>query len=99
MLPISRIFRWLDRSILVATCDVGSVDLWFFCCYSAFMAGRHKKPEAEAKTYMLRIRMTEAERALLEAAANSKSLETSTWARSELVALARKVLARLPGEK
>ncbi len=55
------------------------------------MAGRKAKPVAEAKTYMLRIRMTEEERALLEEAAKSKSLETSTWARSELVALARKI--------
>jgi len=58
------------------------------------MAGRHKKPESEAKTYMLRIRMTEADRALLEGAAKSRSLETSTWARSELVALARKLLGK-----
>ena len=43
---------------------------------------------------MLRIRMTDEERALLEEAAKLKSLETSTWARSELVALARKVLGR-----
>jgi hypothetical protein len=56
------------------------------------MAGRRKKPESEAKTYMLRIRMTQAERQLLGEAAKSKSLETSTWARSELVALARKLL-------
>jgi uncharacterized protein (DUF1778 family) len=58
------------------------------------MAGRHKKPESEAKSYMLRIRMTEAERKLLEEAAKSKSLETSTWARSELVALAKKSLGK-----
>jgi uncharacterized protein (DUF1778 family) len=58
------------------------------------MPGRHKKPAVEAKTYMLRIRMTEAERALLEEAAKARSLETSTWARSELVALARKVIGR-----
>ena len=58
------------------------------------MAGRRKKPEADAKTYMLRIRMTEADRALLEEAAKSRSLETSTWARSELVALARKALGK-----
>jgi len=58
------------------------------------MAGRRKKPEGEAKTYMLRIRMTEVERALLEEAAKVKSLETSTWARSELVALARKLLRK-----
>jgi hypothetical protein len=58
------------------------------------MANRKKKPAAEAKTYMLRIRMTEADRALLETAARLKSLETSTWARSELVALARKLLGQ-----
>jgi uncharacterized protein (DUF1778 family) len=58
------------------------------------MAGRHKKSATEAKTYMLRIRMTEADRELMEAAAKAKSLETSTWARSELVALAKKVLAK-----
>ena len=59
------------------------------------MANRHnKKPESEAKTYMLRIRMTEADRALMEEAAKAKSLETSTWARSELVALAKKMLSK-----
>jgi uncharacterized protein (DUF1778 family) len=58
------------------------------------MAGRHKKTEADAKTYMLRIRMTEEDRKLLEAAARSKSLETSTWARSELVHLAKKRLEK-----
>ena len=45
-------------------------------------------------SYMLRIRMTESDRALLEEAAKSKSLETSTWARSELVTLARKSLEK-----
>lgn len=58
------------------------------------MAGRKKKPESDAKTYMLRIRMTESDRALLEEAAKSKSLETSSWARSELVALAKRILAK-----
>jgi uncharacterized protein (DUF1778 family) len=57
------------------------------------MAGKPKNPE-QVKTYTLRVRMTETERALLEEAAKAKSLETSTWARSELVALARKLLAR-----
>jgi uncharacterized protein (DUF1778 family) len=55
--------------------------------------GRDKKPKAEKKTFMLRIRMTEEERKLLEEAAKLKSLETSTWARSELVALARALLS------
>jgi len=58
------------------------------------MAGRPRKSDAETKTYMLRIRMTEEERQLLEEAARFKSLETSTWARSELVALARKLLGK-----
>jgi uncharacterized protein (DUF1778 family) len=56
------------------------------------MAGRPKKSASQAKSYMLRIRMTEAERKLLEEAARSKSLETSTWARSELLALAKELL-------
>jgi len=55
------------------------------------MAGKPKDPE-NVKTYTLRIRMTDAERVMLEEAARAKSLETSTWARSELIALARKVL-------
>ena len=63
-----------------------------FCCYCIRMRGRPKKAEPDAMTYMLRIRMTEADRALMEEAAKSKSLETSTWARSELVGLARKIL-------
>jgi uncharacterized protein (DUF1778 family) len=54
------------------------------------VAGKPKKPE-QVKTFMLRIRMSEADRALIEEAARIKSLETSTWARSELVALARKI--------
>ncbi len=58
------------------------------------MAAQLKKPRSEAKSYLLRIRMTEAERQLLEEAAKSLSLETSTWARSELVTRAKKLLAR-----
>ena len=38
---------------------------------------------------MLRIRVTEAERALLEEAAALKSLQMSSWVRSEMLALAR----------
>jgi hypothetical protein len=46
------------------------------------------------KEYMLRIRMTEADRELLEEAARHKSLKLSSWARSELVALARSLLGK-----
>ena len=60
------------------------------------MAGKPKNP-GQVKSYMLRIRMTRAERALVEEAAQSRSLETSTWARSELVAQARKTLAKGTG--
>jgi uncharacterized protein (DUF1778 family) len=56
------------------------------------MAGRAKKPLSQAKTYTLRIRMTQSQRALLEEAARLRGLETSTWARSELIALANEVL-------
>jgi hypothetical protein len=55
------------------------------------MAGKPKDPKL-VKTYMLRVRMTEAERDLLERAARSRSLGLSSWARSELVGLARKLL-------
>ena len=57
------------------------------------MAGKPKNPE-QVKTYMLRVRMTEEDRKLLEAAARLKSLETSTWARSELVSLAKRLLKK-----
>ena len=39
---------------------------------------------------MLRIRLTEDERAALDAAATARTLDTSTWARSALLTLARK---------
>jgi hypothetical protein len=70
------------------------MDLWNFCAYNAVMAGRPKKPESQAKNAILRIRMTGTDRALLDEAARTKSLETSSWARSELIALARKALAK-----
>jgi hypothetical protein len=60
------------------------------------MAGKPKDPDRR-KTFMLRIRMTEADRLLIEEAARTKSLETSTWARSELVALARRLIAKRSG--
>jgi uncharacterized protein (DUF1778 family) len=56
--------------------------------------GRPRKTPGEAMTYMLRVRMTVEERDLLERAAKAKSLQLSSWVRSEMVALARKVLAK-----
>lgn len=53
------------------------------------MAGSRKKSEGQARENVLRIRLTEEERALLDRAAGTKTLDTSTWARSELLALAK----------
>ena len=55
------------------------------------MVGRKKKPETGRRGDTLRIRLTDAERAYLNEAANSRGLETSTWARMELLALARRI--------
>ena len=44
--------------------------------------------------FMLRIRMTQEDRALLEQAAKIKSLQLSSWARAELVELARKIIKK-----
>ena len=54
------------------------------------MAAPPKKPEGETRGNVLRIRLTEEERTLLDEAAGTKTLETSTWARSELIALAKR---------
>ena len=55
---------------------------------------RPKKKESEAKENVLRIRLTDAERETLNTAAATKTLETSTWARMELLLLAKRLLAR-----
>lgn len=43
---------------------------------------------------MLRVRMTEDEKDLIEAAAKVKSLQMSSWVRSELVSLARRIVGK-----
>jgi hypothetical protein len=58
----------------------------YFCGYTVGMA-RPKKPKGEQRKNVLRIRLTEDERKQLDAAASSKTLDTSTWARSELLDL------------
>jgi len=55
---------------------------------------RKPKETTERKGNVLRIRLTDVERAVLDEAAKQKSFETSTWARSELIGLARKILAQ-----
>ena len=60
-----------------------------FCGYCFYMAGRPKKPENETRDNVLRVRLTDAERAAIDEAARTRGLETSTWVRMELLALAR----------
>jgi len=55
---------------------------------------RPRKNDGEVRENILRIRLTDAERALLEEAAKSRSLETSSWARSELLVLAKKMIGQ-----
>jgi uncharacterized protein (DUF1778 family) len=50
--------------------------------------------KTDAKINILRIRLTEDERKAIDRAAASKSLESSTWARSELMSLAKKISAK-----
>ena len=56
------------------------------------MAGPKKKLEGQARENVLRIRLTDEERALLDQVAETKTLDTSNWARSELIALAKRAL-------
>ena len=57
------------------------------------MEGRPKKEDADLKSYMLRVRMTQEERRLLEEAAKLRSLDLSAFVRSEMLALSRRLLA------
>jgi hypothetical protein len=52
--------------------------------------GRPKKPKGEIRKNVLRILLTDAERKALDAAANDRTLDTSTWARMELLQLAKR---------
>jgi hypothetical protein len=56
------------------------------------MTGRPKKAAQQRRTNLLRIRLSVAKRAALEEAARQQSLETSTWARFELLNRARQLL-------
>lgn len=58
------------------------------------MRGRPKKPPGETRKHLFQIRVTAEERAIIEQAATARSLDASAWARSELLALARKIAAK-----
>jgi uncharacterized protein (DUF1778 family) len=64
----------------------------YSCGYNGDMAGRPKKPDDEARDNVLRIRLTTEERKTLDEAAKARGLESSTWARMELLTLAKKLL-------
>jgi hypothetical protein len=82
---------------IVATRMLQSTEFRLLCEFfvaTLFFMARAKKKEDEAKTDTLRIRLTETERDTINRAAAAKTLETSTWARMELMALAKRILAR-----
>jgi hypothetical protein len=54
------------------------------------MRGRPKKPRGETRENVLRIRLTSDERKLLDLAAKDQGLDTSAWARSELIVSAKR---------
>jgi hypothetical protein len=54
------------------------------------MMGRPKKPAGEVRGNVLRIRLTDDERAQLDGAAQGQDRDTSSWARAALLALAAK---------
>jgi uncharacterized protein (DUF1778 family) len=56
--------------------------------------GRPKKPAGAARDSILQVRLTEAERKLLDDAAQSKALDTSAWVRMEALALAKHLLEK-----
>jgi hypothetical protein len=58
------------------------------------MKGRPKKPDTERRDSILQVRLTAVERATLDAAAASKALDTSAWVRSEVLALAVRMVGK-----
>ena len=64
--------------------------------------GRPKLPDDERRTNVLRIRLTERERTVLDQAAlqalGQPQSETSTWAREQLLAFAKAILSGKAGQ-
>ncbi len=60
-----------------------------FCSYNIGMRGRPPKKPSDRRENALRIRLTEAERALLDATAREMGLDTSAWVRSELLRIVK----------
>jgi hypothetical protein len=91
---LSALSRVCSHAVIVAT-------LWphvnrritycgnYFCGYNVGMS-RPKNAKADQRENVLRIRLTDAERKKLDAAAEARTLDTSTWARAELLQLAKR---------
>ena len=69
------------------------LDFGCLCDYIDFMARPKKSPEHSKSTYF-RFRCAEDEKRLIERAASLRSLDASAWGRSELVALAKRLIAK-----
>lgn len=54
--------------------------------------GRPKKAPGESRDAILQVRLTGEERKMLDDAARMKSLDTSAWVRTEVLAIARRQL-------
>ena len=61
--------------------------------------GRPKKVKGEQRDNVLRIRLTQEERNLLDASAAAKSLASSAWARMVLIEAARLAINQAGGGK
>ena len=61
--------------------------------------GRPKKVKSERRANVLRIRLTQPERDVLDSAAAEKSLDVSAWARMVLLETARPALTGRAGAK
>jgi uncharacterized protein (DUF1778 family) len=70
--------------------------LGLFVATLSGMTGRPKKPTGEARDNILRIRLTDEERKAIDDAAKERGLDSSAWARMELLALARKSIKENP---
>jgi hypothetical protein len=53
------------------------------------MSGRPKKAKSDRRENTLRIRLTDGERKTIDAAAESKALDSSTWARMVILDVAK----------
>jgi hypothetical protein len=84
----------LEKQLMIWIPLIAFVGLVLF---GLFRHAYHKKPPGEARDSVLQVRLTAVERELLDRAAQAKSLDTSAWVRSEVLALARQLLRAEPG--